>query len=168
MYRGRFGTRRDDGMVERADVPRVGAARRTPAGHRRTEEFGIDGREGALVCQQVLFGIDRIDRTDRQAQAAIDAFLRLDIHHPAALVDALDRADVLACAILHVDTGRSDHIGHGELRGVSARAIGAPASPGTRARPPPDRTIAAPLSARAGAASALARATGSRRPAPSA
>src|SRR5580692_5529487 len=100
-------------MVERADMGRVGAAGRGPAGQRRAEEFGIGGPESALFGRQILDGVDRLDRADGKAQAAIDAFVGLDIHHPAALIDAFDGTDDLAGAVLDVDAGRGDDISHG-------------------------------------------------------
>src|SRR6185437_11981180 len=109
--RRRFWPPYHERVVERADVARVRAARGTPAGDAQAEEFRIDRRKAALGLGQILLRVDRLDWADRQAEPAVDAFGRLNVHHPAALIDALDRADVLAGAVLHVDTGRGDDIG---------------------------------------------------------
>src|SRR5271156_3111457 len=97
--------RRDDRMVERADVARIRAAGRAPTGERGREELGVGAFEGALALRQIFAGEYRLDRTDGKAEPAVDALVRLDIHHPAALVDALDGAHVLAGAVLDVDAG---------------------------------------------------------------
>src|SRR5271168_5254775 len=101
-------------MVERADMGRTGAAGRAPAGDRGSEEFGVGAFERALAFLQIIAGENRIDWTDGEAQAAVDALVGLDIHHPPALVDALDRTRLLAGAVFDVDAGRGDHISHDE------------------------------------------------------
>src|SRR5215469_12783833 len=87
-------------------------ARRTPAGHGRAEEFGIDGGERRLVRGHRVILEDRLHRADGEAKAAIDAFIGLDVHHSPALVDAVDRTDIHAGAVFYVDAGRDDDVGH--------------------------------------------------------
>src|SRR5271157_3910926 len=113
---------RDHRMIERADVSRIGAAGRTPARDCRSEELGVGGFEGALALRQIVARVNRVDRTDAEAEPAVDALVGLDIHHPGALVDALDRTDLLAGAVLHVDAGRGDHVSHDETPAASAPA----------------------------------------------
>ena len=70
--------------------------------------------ECTLAFRQILTDVNSVERTDRLAEPAIDELIRLDIHHPAALVDALDGARLLAGAVLDVDASRGDHVGHDE------------------------------------------------------
>ena len=59
-----------------------------------------------------VLGEDRLDRTFGLARATVDALLRVDHEHAADLVDAVDRADVDAGAVLHVDAGLGDDVCH--------------------------------------------------------
>src|SRR5205807_3785535 len=61
---------------------------------------------------QVVLGEDGRHGAYRHARVAVDALIRLDVEHPRALVDAVDRALVDARSVLHVDTRLSDHVGH--------------------------------------------------------
>ena len=47
------------------------------------------------------------------ADAAIDAFVRMDYQHVFALVEAIDGADLHAIHILAADTGFGDYVSHG-------------------------------------------------------
>ena len=72
----------------------------------------VDLHEGLPLLGQRVLGEDRLDGALRLAGAAVDALLRVDHEHPRGLVDAVDRADVDARAILDVDAGLRDHVGH--------------------------------------------------------
>src|SRR4051794_6264545 len=89
-----------------------GTARRADPGHRVVEELGVHRGELFPLGGNVILVEDRGDRTGGLAGAAIDAFVGLDVEHPAALVDAVDRALVDAGAVLHVDAGLADRVGH--------------------------------------------------------
>src|SRR5947209_6639117 len=56
--------------------------------------------------------MDRGDRADGFAQAAVDAFVRLDIERAAAFVDAVDRTGLQAGLVLDVDAGVDNDEGH--------------------------------------------------------
>src|SRR5258708_2784389 len=124
----------DRRMIGGRHMARAGAAGRAPAGDGFTEELGVDLLERRLCLRQVVLVIDRLHRADRQADAAIDAFLRLDVHHPPALVDAVARATVLAGSVLDVEAGGDDDVGH-----LKPPAIAADAFPRRRAHPRPGR-----------------------------
>jgi hypothetical protein len=66
-------------MVERSDVGGVSAAGRAPPGNRGSEEFGGGALERAFALRQIVAGVNRVDRTDGKAKAAIDTLLGLDI-----------------------------------------------------------------------------------------
>src|SRR5207237_831674 len=100
------------GRIEFADVLGAHATGRAPTRDAGRKELGIGGDEQFLLARHVAILINRLDRADRDADAAIDAFVGLDVHHPPTLVDALDRADFLADAVLHIDAGRGDDVGH--------------------------------------------------------
>src|SRR5215468_5378371 len=91
---------------------RVGATGCAPAGDIGAKEEGVRLDEGFLLARDVDVFVDRLHRADRDADAAADALVGLDVHHAPALVDALDRADLLADAVLHVDAGRGDDVAH--------------------------------------------------------
>ena len=101
--------------------PPAGAA---PARNPIPEELGIHGGEARRARRQLILRPDRLHRADEDAQRAIHAFVGLNIVHPATLVDAVDGADLGARAVLHVDAGFRDYIGH----------VGPP-DPGSASRP---------------------------------
>src|SRR4029078_4357338 len=67
----------------RADLD--GAARRPEA--RLLEPLGVDLLERLPLGRDLVLGEDGVDRADRLARRAIDALVRLDVEHAAALVD---------------------------------------------------------------------------------
>src|SRR5215471_4965787 len=77
------------------------------------EELGVLGGERRPLLGDVVFVEDRLDRADRFAGAAVDAFVGVDVEHPLALVDAVDRAFLDAALVLDVDARLGDHICHG-------------------------------------------------------
>src|SRR5215217_404648 len=99
-------------MVGRARSDLRGTARRPDPAHRVGEELGVDRRELFPLGRHVVLVEDRGHGADRLARAAVDALVRLDVEHPAALVDAVDRALVHARAVLHVDAGLADRVCH--------------------------------------------------------
>ena len=58
---------------------------------------------------------DRLDRADRLARPAVHALVRVDVEHPLALVDAVDRALVDAGTVEHVHARQGDDVGHRRL-----------------------------------------------------
>jgi hypothetical protein len=52
---------------------RVGAAGRAPTGDRRPKELGVGALEYTLAFRQILTDVNRVGRTDRQAEPANDA-----------------------------------------------------------------------------------------------
>src|SRR6185437_2923806 len=106
-------------LVDGLAVP---AARRAQSGDGRAEEIAVDVHEHASVVGDVFIPDDRVDRADRQAQAAIDALVRVDVEHPRAFVNAVDRTRRGARAVLDVDAGRRDDIGHDRPPFVNARS----------------------------------------------
>src|SRR5262245_11238906 len=94
--------------VERTHHVAHCVARLAPTGDGRAKELGIGGNERLFVGRHVILLVDCLYRTNRDAEAAIDALVRLDVHHSPAFIDALNGADLLAGAILDVDAGRSD------------------------------------------------------------
>ena len=60
----------------------------------------------------VVFIEDRFHRANRLARTAIDAFIRVDVEHAVAFVNAVNGTFVNAGAVFHVDTRLSDYIGH--------------------------------------------------------
>jgi len=63
----------------------------------------------------VVFVEDRLDGADRLAGTAVDAFVGVDVEHPLAFVDAVDRALPNAGLVLKVDARLGDHVRHGRL-----------------------------------------------------
>src|SRR5260370_32812418 len=98
-------------MVERHYLA-VGASRRAETRDCRPEEFAVDRDEMPLRGRHIGFVVDGIHRTNRKAQPAIDAFLRLYVKRAQALVDAIDRTAKHARTILDIDAGVGYHVGH--------------------------------------------------------
>ena len=69
-------------------------------------------------------GLDRLGRTFRFADTAIDAFVRVDDEHVLALVEAIHRADFDAIHVLALDAIIGDHIGHRPILIVIAPCFG--------------------------------------------
>ena len=87
--------------------------------------FGVDPQPLAV---RIVFGVglDGVDRALRLADAAVDAFVRIDRQEVLALVEAVDRAHLDAVHELTFDAGIGDDVGHG--------ALGTPARPESGAR----------------------------------
>src|SRR6478672_9272845 len=93
-------------VVGLADLRR--AARRTEL----VEEVDVRGGVVAPLLRQVVLVEDRLDRADRFASPAVHALVRVDVEHPATLVDAVDRTLLDAGLVQDVDTRLGDHVGH--------------------------------------------------------
>src|SRR5690606_7023519 len=70
---------------------------------------------GRPLVGHVVLVVDGLDRTDRLTSTTVDAFVRMDVEHPLALVDAVHGALVDARLVEHVDAGLGDHVGHWAL-----------------------------------------------------
>src|SRR5258708_2792828 len=88
------------------------------------EELGVLNGELRPLVGHVVFVEDRLDRADRLAGAAVDALVGVDVEHPLAFVDAVDRAFLDAALVLDVDARLGDHIRHG--RSASLGVLPAP------------------------------------------
>src|SRR5262245_47236916 len=115
---------------DRADLR--GAARRAE----RVVALGEEGRvrlgERLPLGGDVVLVEDRLDGADRLAGATVDALVRVDVEHPFALVDAIDRAFLNARLVLHVDARLGDHVRHvlsQPPRGLRALAESVPGTP---------------------------------------
>src|SRR5699024_1365863 len=72
------------------------------------------------ICRVVLlplFGnivliVNRFDRAHRLTSATIDTFIGMDVKHPVALVDAIDRTLLHTGEVFQVDTRLRDDVGH--------------------------------------------------------
>src|SRR5206468_5426173 len=83
-----------------------GAAGRTEV----LEELVVRVRVVLPLLRHVVLVEDRLDGADRLAGTAVDALIRVDVKHPVALVDAVDRALLDACLVEHIDAGLSDDV----------------------------------------------------------
>ena len=75
----------------------------------------VDADERLPLVRQGVLREDRLDGALGLACAAVDALLRVDHEDPSGLMDAVDRADIDAGAILDVDARLGDHVRHGGL-----------------------------------------------------
>src|ERR1700676_2032040 len=73
----------------RSPLPSPASAGRSS---RALEEGFVDDDERLFYFGDFPIGEYRLDRTDRQADAAIDALIGMDEVHAVALIDAIDRA----------------------------------------------------------------------------
>ena len=102
---GRFAIR-SGVLLDLADLG--GAARRTQF----VEEVDVGLGVVAPLVRQIVLVEDRLHRAHRLARAAVDTFVGMDVQHPAALVDAVDRAFLDASLVEHIDARLGDHVGH--------------------------------------------------------
>lgn len=73
--------------------------------------LGVDLYIVVPKIRDIVFGKDRFHRTNGDTGAAIDACHRIDVQHPDRLkiglvfsrMDAIDRARIETCSVLHVD-----------------------------------------------------------------
>src|SRR5438876_16052 len=86
----------------------AGAARRADL----LEEVDVDLVVVLPLVRDVVLIEDRLDRAHRLARAAVDAFIRMDVEHPVALVDAVDRALLDTSLVEDVDARLGDHVSH--------------------------------------------------------
>src|SRR5574341_1288257 len=124
---------------------RRGHERLRPRACRRAERVVALGEEGRVRLGErlplggdVVLVEDRLDGADRLAGAAVDALVRVDVEHPLALVDAVDRAFLNARLVLHVDAWLGDHVRHvlsQPPRGLRALAESVPGTPPRRPLP---------------------------------
>src|SRR2546421_462866 len=89
----------------------AGAAR-NGGGAQVREELDVYPIEVLQLIRQVILVEDRLDRADRLAGSAVHALVRVDVHHPRALIDAVHRALVDTCPVEQVDAAFSDDVGH--------------------------------------------------------
>src|SRR5439155_21163674 len=87
-------------------------ARRTETRDRVGEPLRVDRGELLPLAREVVLEEDRGHGAHRLARAAVDAFVRLDVQHARAFVDAIHRTLVHAGAVLHVDARLADRVGH--------------------------------------------------------
>jgi hypothetical protein len=65
---------------------------RSARGAKLTKELLVNRLELTELTRDIVFIVNRFDRTDGLACAAIYAFIRLDVEHASALVDAINWA----------------------------------------------------------------------------
>ena len=72
-----------------------------------------------LLQTRFGIGLDGVGGSFRLANAAVDAFIRMNDQHVVALVEAVHRADFDAIGIFTLDAGFSDDVSHPGLRNES-------------------------------------------------
>src|SRR6478735_2502502 len=79
-------------LHERRVVVDLAKLRRTTGRAQVVEEVGVRADISVPLVRRVVLVEDRLDRANRLARTAIHALVGVDVQHPAALVDAVDRA----------------------------------------------------------------------------
>jgi len=64
--------------------------------------------------RNVILVINSLYRADRLACSAIHALIWLDVQHPAALINTINRALLDAGLIFNIHTRFGDYVGHGD------------------------------------------------------
>ena len=88
------------------------------------EEIGVDLGVLAPLFGHIVFVVDRLDRADRLAGTAVDAFVGVYVQHPSALVNAVDRTFLDTGLVLEIDAGFGDRVRHEGLLTVSSWLFG--------------------------------------------
>ena len=65
-----------------------------------------------VLCGNVVFLVNSLNRAYRLTCATVDALIGLDIQHAVAFIDAINRAFFNAGPVLEVYTGKGDHVSH--------------------------------------------------------
>jgi hypothetical protein len=73
------------------DPSLVTSARGSPARHLFAEKLPVDRDEWLVSDCDFLIPCNGVHRTNGQTEAAIDAFVGMDVKHPTALINAIDR-----------------------------------------------------------------------------
>ncbi|VXB60993.1 hypothetical protein ARTHRO9AX_180479 [Arthrobacter sp. 9AX] len=98
----------DHGVVLAGVAHLGGTARRAEV----VEELHV----GLVVVRPFVRGVvlvvDRLDRADRFAGSAVDAFVRMDVQRTLTLIDAVDRALFNTCLVLDIYTRLRDYVRH--------------------------------------------------------
>src|SRR5262249_47877506 len=76
------------------------------------EELDVDPIEVLQLIWHVVLVEDRLYRADRLACPAVHALIRVDVHHPRTLIDAVHRALLDTRPVEQVDSALSDDVGH--------------------------------------------------------
>jgi hypothetical protein len=82
------------------------------AGPATLGQFHVKGGECLLVCRDVFFGVDRVDRTLGDADGAINALVRVDDQKIGTFAKTVNRADIDAICVFALDTGFCDYVCH--------------------------------------------------------
>ncbi len=102
---------RDDLVVATDFADFGGAAWRTD----HVEELNICLVIVSPLRWQVVFVIDCFDRANWLAGTAVDAFIRVNIEHAVALIDAVDWAFLDAGLVFHINARQCNHISQLDL-----------------------------------------------------
>src|SRR5688500_15638427 len=76
------------------------------------EEVDIGGVVFLPLLRGVILVEDRFHRAYRLARAAVDAFVRVDVEHPPALINAVARAFLDASTVLQIHTWLCNDVRH--------------------------------------------------------
>ena len=87
------------------------------------EKFAVDGYEMGQVFGYVAVFKNRLGRANRHADAAVDAFIRVDVEAAWSFVNAVHRATTDATGVFAVDAGVNDDVGHASALRVDQRPL---------------------------------------------
>jgi len=104
-----LGWQRCDQVVVGVDDTHLGcAARRAEV----VEEVDVGVVVALPLLRNIVFVVDRLNGADRLTGAAVNALVGVDVEHPLAFVDAVDRALVDARTVLEIHARLGDDVGH--------------------------------------------------------
>jgi hypothetical protein len=92
------------------DDAHLGGTTRGPHLHKELHVGGVILRP---LLWQIILVIDGLHWTYRFTRTTVHTFVRMDIEHSVALIDAIHRAFVNATAVFEIYAGQSDDVGHG-------------------------------------------------------
>jgi hypothetical protein len=82
---------------------------------REPVKLHIDSGHVPLVIGQIIFRIDRVDRTFRYANRAIDAFVRINGQKIGPFYKAIHWANIHTVGVFALDAALCHNMGHGVL-----------------------------------------------------
>jgi hypothetical protein len=71
---------------------------------------------------QIFFGVNRVHRTFRDADGAVDALIRINHQKILAGLEAVHRTDINAVGVSAADAAVADNMGHERSFGIEAFA----------------------------------------------
>ena len=110
-------------MITQSSAHTAGTVGAPEPGDLHTEKFAVDGDEMCQMFGYVAVFKNCLWRANRHADAAVDAFIRVDVEAAWSFVNAVDRTTADTTGVFAVDAGVNDDVGHASALRVDQRPL---------------------------------------------